>query len=41
MDEESRSNPTDDAEVDVLQDDGRDSVATEMASFMRALNEDE
>ena len=41
VDEESGSNPTDDAEVDVLQDDSRDSVATEMASFMRALNEDE
>ena len=40
-DEESGSNPTDDAEVDVLQDDGSDAVAAEMASFMRALNEDE
>ena len=41
VDEESGSNPTDDAEVDVLQDDSSDSLATEMASFMRALNEDE
>ena len=41
VDEESGSNPTDDAEVDVLHDDGGDSVATEMASFIRALNEDE
>jgi hypothetical protein len=40
-DEESGSNPTDDAAVDVLQDDGCDSVAAEMASFIRALNEDE
>jgi hypothetical protein len=39
-DEESGSNPTDDAEVDVLQSDGCDSVAAEMASFIRALNED-
>jgi hypothetical protein len=40
-DEESGSNPTDDAEVDVLQDDDSDSVAAEIASFIRALNEDE
>ena len=40
-DEESGSNPTDDAEVGVLQDDGSDAVAAEMASFIRALNEDE
>ncbi|QOG23347.1 DUF3775 domain-containing protein [Bradyrhizobium sp. SEMIA] len=40
-DEESGSNPIDDAEVDVLQDDGGDSVAVELASFIRALNEDE
>jgi hypothetical protein len=39
--EESGSNPADDAEVGVLQDDGCDAVATEMASFIRALNEDE
>jgi hypothetical protein len=40
-DEESGSNPADDAEVDVLQDDGCDAVAAEIASFVRALNEDE
>ena len=40
-DEESGSNPIDDAEVDVLQDDGSDSVADEMANFIRSLNEDE
>ena len=40
-DEESGSNPADDAEVDVLQDDGCDSVAAELASFIRASNEDE
>jgi len=40
-DEESGSNPTDDDEVDVLQDDGSDSVGSELASFIRALNEDE
>ena len=40
-DEKSGSNPTDDAEVGVLQDDGCDAVAAEMASFIRALNEDE
>jgi Protein of unknown function (DUF3775) len=40
-DEESGSNPTDDAEVDVLQDDGCDAVAAELASFIRASNEDE
>jgi hypothetical protein len=40
-DEESGSNPADDAEVDVLQDDGCDAVAAEIASFIRALNEDE
>jgi hypothetical protein len=40
-DEESGSNPTDDAEVNVLQDDGCDSVAAELASLIRASNEDE
>ncbi len=40
-DEESGSNPTDDGEDDVLQDDCCDSVAAEMASFIRVLNEDE
>lgn len=38
---ESGSNATDDNEVGVLEDDGSDSVASEMASFIRALNEDE
>jgi hypothetical protein len=37
----SGSNPTDDDEIDVLEDDGSDSVAAEMASFIGALNEDE
>jgi hypothetical protein len=40
-DEDSGSNPTDDAEVDVLEDNGSDAVVAEMASFIRALNEDE
>ena len=40
-DPDSGSNPADDNEVDVLEDDGSDSVASEMASFIRALNEDE
>jgi Protein of unknown function (DUF3775) len=40
-DPDSGSNPADDSEVDVLEDDGSDSVASEMASFIRALNEDE
>lgn len=40
-DEETGSNPSDDAEVDILQDDGSDSVADEMSSFIRAMNEDE
>ena len=40
-DEDSGSNPSDDQQVDVLQDDGSDAVGTELASFLRALNEDE
>jgi hypothetical protein len=40
-DPDSGSNPADDNEVDVLEDDGSDSVADELASFIRALNEDE
>src|SRR5712671_6022416 len=40
-DEESGSNPADDNEIDVLEDDGSDSVASEIASLIRALNEDE
>lgn len=38
---ESGSNPSDDDEIEVLEDGGFDSVASEMASFIRALNEDE
>jgi hypothetical protein len=40
-DTDSGSNPTDDNEVDVLEDSGEDPVASEMAGFIRALNEDE
>jgi hypothetical protein len=40
-DPDSGSNPADDNEVDVLEDNGSDSVADELASFIRALNEDE
>src|ERR1700754_3710205 len=40
-DTDSGSNPTDDNEVGVLEDSGEDPVASEMASFIRALNEDE
>ena len=40
-DPDSGSNPTDDGEVDVLEDDPSDPVGREMASFIRALNEDE
>ena len=40
-DEDSGSNPADDNEIDVLEDDGSDSVASEIASLIRALNEDE
>ena len=38
---DSGSNPTDDNEIDVLQDNSSDPVASEMASFIRAMNEDE
>jgi len=37
----SGSNPTDDDEIDVLEDTASDPVARELASFIRALNEDE
>jgi Protein of unknown function (DUF3775) len=40
-DPDSGSNPADDNQIDVLEDDGSDSVANELASFIRALNEDE
>jgi Protein of unknown function (DUF3775) len=38
---ESGSNASDDIEIGVLEDDDSDSVASEMASFIKALNEDE
>src|ERR1700748_1705528 len=38
---ESGSNASDDNEIGVLEDDGSDSVASEMTSFIKALNEDE
>jgi hypothetical protein len=40
-DENSGSNPSDDNQIDVLEDNGGDSVTSEMASFIRAMNEDE
>jgi hypothetical protein len=40
-DVDSGSNPTDDNEIDVLEDTSEDPVASEMGSFIRALNEDE
>jgi hypothetical protein len=40
-DPDSGSNPTDDNEIDVLEDNSDDPVASEMASFIRAMNEDE
>ncbi|MDA9407805.1 MULTISPECIES: DUF3775 domain-containing protein [unclassified Bradyrhizobium] len=40
-DPDSGSNPTDDDEIDVLEDNNSDPVAAELASFIRALNEDE
>jgi len=40
-DPDSGSNPADDDEIDVLEDDGSDPVAGELGSFIRALNEDE
>jgi hypothetical protein len=40
-DPDSGSNAVDDDMIDVLEDDGSDPVGREMASFMRALNEDE
>jgi hypothetical protein len=41
VDENSGSNPSDDNQIDVLEDNGGDSVSSEMASFIRAMNEDE
>ena len=40
-DPDSGSNATDDDVIDVLEDDGNDAVRRELASFIRALNEDE
>ena len=37
----SGSNPTDDDEIDVLEDTNCDPVARELSSFIRAMNEDE
>jgi hypothetical protein len=38
---DSGSNPPDDDEIDVLEDTNGDPVARELASFIRAMNEDE
>ncbi|MET4388360.1 hypothetical protein ABIB73_004123 [Bradyrhizobium sp. F1.4.3] len=40
-DPESGSNPSDDDEIDVLEDATSDPVAAELAGFIRAMNEDE
>jgi Protein of unknown function (DUF3775) len=40
-DPDSGSNPTDDDQIDVLEDNSADPVASEMASSIRAMNEDE
>ncbi|MBR0970069.1 MULTISPECIES: DUF3775 domain-containing protein [Bradyrhizobium] len=40
-DPDSGSNPSDDDEIDVLEDNASDPVAGELAGFIRALNEDE
>jgi hypothetical protein len=40
-DTDSGSNPSDDDEIDVLEDTSSDPVAAELAGFIRALNEDE
>lgn len=40
-DPDSGSNPSDDDEIDVLEDSASDPVAAELAGFIRALNEDE
>ena len=41
VDPDSGSNPTDDNNIDVLEDGGGDPVASELGSFIRAMNEDE
>lgn len=40
-DSDSGSNPSDDDEIDVLEDSNSDPVAAELAGFIRAMNEDE
>ena len=40
-DQDSGSNPSDDDEIDVLEDTPSDPVAAELGGFIRALNEDE
>lgn len=40
-DSDSGSNPSDDDEIDVLEDADSDPVAAELAGFIRAMNEDE
>lgn len=40
-DSDSGSNPSDDDEIDVLEDTTFDPVAAELAGFIRAMNEDE
>jgi hypothetical protein len=40
-DPDSGSNPTDDDNVDVLEDNRNDAVASELRSFIRTMNEDE
>ena len=40
-DPDEGSNPTDDDERDVLEDNNEDAVHAELLSFIRALNEDE
>ena len=40
-DPDSGSNPSDDDEIDVLEDTNSDPVAAELSGFIRALNEDE
>jgi Protein of unknown function (DUF3775) len=41
VDPDSGSNPTDDDNIDVLEDHRSDPVASELRSFIRAMNEDE
>ena len=40
-DQDSGSNPSDDDEIDVLEDTNSDPVAAELGGFIQALNEDE